>query len=50
MFFCSTSEFYMKKCSFEVHDDDIAQEVKGLEGASISYNCNYEAPLTFLNL
>ena len=35
-------------CSFEVHDDDIAQEVKDLEGASISYNCNYEAPLTFL--
>ena len=35
-------------CSFEVHDDDIAQEVKDWEGASISYNCNYEAPLTFL--
>ena len=36
-------------CSFEVHDDDVAQEVKDLEGASISYKCNCEAPLTFLD-
>ena len=34
--------------SFEVFDDEVAQEMKDWEGASISYNCNYEAPLTFL--
>ena len=37
-----------KMCSFEVYDDDIAQDVKDWEGASISYHCNYEAPLTLL--
>ena len=48
MFFALYLNSTRKMCSFEVHDDYIAQEVKDWEGASISYNCNYEAPLTFL--
>ena len=35
-------------CSLEVHDDYVAQDMKDWEGASISYNCNYEATLIFL--